>query len=228
MALREQMNRIADQVANGNTIAFKLEEDIMDDVYLDGGNAGELAFTHIGGTTRDYSNGPYQVTERPLDVAIKGDAFFMVETPLGNRYTRAGNFTVDVNGDLVTQQGYRVLGQGGGGVNFAPEDTEISIKEDGTVTANDGEGRGQVGLFRFENPALLERVGANMFKTDIVPDIAEDSMISQGVLESSNVNMISQMTELMNVTHALEMAKKSADRNHEMESDAIRRIARTQ
>ena len=152
----------------------------------------------------------------------------MVETPLGPRYTRAGNFTVDVNGDLVTQQGYRVLGPGGQQTNFAPEDTDISIREDGLVLTGNGEGRGQVGLFKFENPMILERVGANFYRAPIEPPIAEDSYISQGMLEGSNVNMVAQMTELINATRNIEMTKKTADRNHEIEIDSIRRIARTQ
>ncbi len=228
IALQSQQNRIADQVANGNTVAFKLERDVMEEVKLDGGNAGKLAFTEIGTVTRDNSNGPYQKTDRPLDLAIQGDAYFMVETPLGPRYTRAGNFTVNVEGDLVNKDGYRVLGAGGQITNFAPEDTDISIKEDGLVTVGNGEGRGQVGLYKFENPMMLERVGANMYRSEIIPDIAEDSVISQGMLEQSNVNMVTQMTELINVSRGIEMAKKTADRNHEIELDSIRRIARNQ
>lgn len=225
-ALVSQQNRIADQVANGNTVAFKLERDVMSDVSLDGGNAGPMAFTDIATTTRDNTNGPYQQTERPLDLAIQGDAYFMVETPLGPRYTRAGNFTVDLNGDLVTEQGYRVLGPGGQQTNFAPEDTDISIREDGTVLTGDGEGRGQVGLFTFDNPMVLERVGSNLYRAPVEPIISEDARISQGMLEGSNVNMILQMTDLINVARGIETTKKLSDRNHEIELDAVRRIAR--
>ncbi len=228
VALTDQQNRIADQVANANTVGFKLESDVMDDIILDGGNAGSMAFTHAATVTRDNSQGPYQKTDRPLDLAIHGDAYFMVETPLGPRYTRAGNFTVNVDGDLVTQQGYRVLGPGGQQTNFAPEDTDISIKEDGQVIVGTGEGRGQVGLFSFENPMILERVGANLYRAPIGAQISEDSKVSQGILESSNVNMVSQMTELINVSRGIEMTKKAADRSHDMEIDTIRRIARVQ
>lgn len=225
IALFKQQDRIADQVANANTVAFKGEKDVFAKHVLDGGNAGPLAFTEIATTTRDNSQGPLKRTERPLDVAIQGDAYMMVETPLGNRYTRAGNFTIDANGDLVTPQGYRVMGPGGQQTNFAPEDTNIVIREDGVVTANGGETRGQIGLFHFDHPESLERVGSNLYRTSVTPQVAEDSKLAQGMLEDSNVNSMMQMTDLINVSRGIEMASKTLDRNHQMELDAIKRIA---
>ena len=219
-------NRIADNIANLNTTAFKAEKDFASFMTYQADDSKKIAFSNLFASKRDLSEGPFQKTGRSLDFAIKGEGFFKVETPLGYRYTRAGNFTLDEEGNLVTMQGYLVLGAGGQQTTFLPEDSQITVKEDGAVVVGDlQEARGQIGVFIFSDMQSLERVGHNLYQSSEVDVATEESQINQGVLESSNVNSVRMMTELLDISRQITRTKQLIDRKHQIELDAIKRIA---
>mgnify|MGYP002064057616 CR=1 FL=1 len=107
----------------------------------------------------DVSAGPLKKTGNPLDVAIEGPAFFAVDTPDGEQYTRKGSFIVDADGNLTTADGFAVLGQGG---PISVTGSQVQIDASGKVSA-DGKEVGQLRLVRFDAPEALEKTGDALF-----------------------------------------------------------------
>ncbi len=223
--LFKTQGRVADMVANVNTTGFKGEHDVYGELArrMDDGN--KLSFSNIETTKRDFSQGSIVTTGRQLDIAINGPGLFMVETPRGNRYTRAGNFKVSAEGLLVTKENYPLVGPGGGFVEFAQGDSDIIIREDGLVSAGLQE-RGQIGLFIFENEHSLIREGNSLYRSDELPRTAEieESKIAQGMLENSNVSSVISMTELIEVSRGIETTGKLMSGHHDLQMNFIRKI----
>ena len=207
IALRE-LEKIAHNVANVNTTGF--HQDHLWITSWEGGRDphGPVQFASDQGVIRDLQPAPLQHTKRPFDVAIQGEGYLALETPQGIRYTRAGNFRLNPQGVLVSLEGYPVPSAEGTVMTLQPTDTEVTIRDDGTLqvrTPNTGEGpperRGSIGMFSFQNPRLLERLGNRLYRAteEPTPDTATNTMV-QGMLEGSNVNSVLGMTELVEVT----------------------------
>ena len=113
MVLRDQMDVVANNLANANTSGFKAEMMLMSEVELPADPTTELSYVQDFATARDFSPGTLRPTGNDLDLAIQGDGFFAVQTPDGVRYTRVGRFQLDQDGILVTSHGYPVLASGG-------------------------------------------------------------------------------------------------------------------
>lgn len=223
--LFKKQDGIADMVANANTVGYLGEKDVFGELLTTTAPTEHLSFSKISTVKRDITPSSMQATARPLDAAIVGDGYFMVETPLGNRFTKAGNFRIDPNGTLVSQEGYPVIGPGGGLTIFAEGDTNIDIKDNGTVTANNEE-RGQIGVFSFDNEQLLERVGANMYRSNEAPTPSLNFQVAGGMLQNSNVNPISSMTDLMSVARSIESMKRLEKGHHDLQKNMIRTLTR--
>lgn len=162
----------------------------------------------------DYTQGPLKQTDVPLDVAIEGEGFFMVETPQGRRYTRNGNFSIDRNKNLVTSNGYPVVGSIiNGKENIIKIDGgNVSVLSDGTVTV-DGEKRGKLKIVTFDKPYSLDSEGNSLYKPRTFNmNVYESSefQLHQGFLETSNADPVQSMVEMI-----------SAFRNYEANQRAI-------
>ena len=124
---------------------------------------------HDRATWHNFSTGATRQTGNPLDVSIDGDAFLVVQTPRGERYTRNGALQINATGELVTNGGDRVLGDGGP-IQFQPTDSNISINPDGTITVREGgnaasdSARGRLRLVRFDQVQTLLKDGSSMFR----------------------------------------------------------------
>lgn len=144
----------------------------------------------------DLSPGSVRDTGRSLDVALDGNGFLAVQTPRGERYTRAGSLTLDANGQLVTQSGELVIGQGGA-ITLPPG--EVTIGEDGSVSVK-GQIAGRLKIVRFNDPrTALVKEGGTLFAPTGTERPREDTQtrITQGALEMSNVNAIGEMAAMM-------------------------------
>lgn len=224
--LLKTQDRIADMVANQNTTGFKAEKNSFKELVAKTEDNKKISFSKISGTTIDTSQGSIISTGRQLDIAINGKGFFMVETPMGPRYTRAGNLAINPEGALVTKEGYPLVGPGGGNVELAEGDSGIVIRENGLVTTEAGEDRGQIGIFNFNNPQLLERVGKGMYKSPEDAQVADDTAkIVQGVLEGSNVNPVSSMADLIKVSRAIDNIKNIEKQINDIKLTAIQKLA---
>lgn len=171
----------------------------------------DLSGVHVNTPAIDFVAGPMNRTGAPLDMALDGDGFFVVNGPDGPLYTRSGTFQLDADGQLVTPDGLPV--KSASGTLTIPPNTPVSkivIGADGTVRAGKEE-LGQLDIRRFDDPQSLEVVGATLFQAP--PDlIAEPSTarVVQGVREMSNVSPVNELVNLIAAQRHYEMSQKAA------------------
>src|SRR3981189_2461794 len=147
MTLERQMDVVANNVANVNTNGYKADKSLFQEYLKSGahednfvGRDRAVSYVQDFGTFKDLSQGPSEQTKNPLDVAIDGGGFLVVQTPAGERYTRDGGVQINNQGQLVTASGNPVLGTSGP-IVFQPTDKEISITADGSVSVLAGVSR---------------------------------------------------------------------------------------
>jgi flagellar basal-body rod protein FlgF len=231
VALGRELDVIANNLANVSTTGFKARnarfaEYLMPKARGDAFQAPDrkVGFVIDRGTALDISSGAIEQTGNPLDVAIKGDAFFAVQTPAGERYTRSGSFQVDATGTLVTNDGFPVLSEGGP-VAFGPQETGVAIAPDGTVSTSQG-ARGKLRLVRFDDPQALSNEGANVFSSRVPPQPAGlRASLEPRALERSNVRAIVEMTRLMDVNRAYSGVAAMIGRMDEVKRSSMAKLA---
>lgn len=223
-AQQTRLDTIANNLANVSTTGFKRSRDAFQDLFYQEmayGGQGETGTrmelgtgTRVAGIERDQAQGMLIATSNPLNVGIQGDAMFVVETMDGERlYTRDGTFSKDADGMLVTAGGLRV----GGDIEIPEEAELVTIDYDGTVHATVGEGQdvvlGQIETVRFVNAAGLFARGNNLFAPttasgepiDVEPGAAQ---LVQGYLEGSNVDVASELIDMIQAQRAYELNSK--------------------
>ncbi|WP_028879203.1 flagellar basal-body rod protein FlgF [Terasakiella pusilla] len=217
--LRREMTSVANNIANMNTQAYKRESMMFDDylVRSDGGErimGDKLMFVRDVAQYRDLSEGKFDETGNPLDVAIHGEGYFVVDTPEGNRYTRNGHFQLNSNGVLVNTDGHPVLTEDGDQIQTTPGDTRFEISRNGEIHTDAGP-VGKLGIVQFDNPQELEKVSSTLMKSDAAGVQVENPDVHQGKLEMSNVEPIIEMTRMIEVHRAYNRAKSMIDKEDE-------------
>lgn len=205
IALDRRMTTLADNVANANTVGFRATEIKFNDVVADNGKA-KVAFVDQGKEFLSTRNGGMTETNGAFDFAIRGNAYFAVETPAGQTLTRDGRFTLTENGDLVTLNGYPVLDAGGAPIQIDGNAGIVKISADGQLNQN-GAPIAALGLFEADLSAGFMRAGNSGIIPTIAPEPVVDRIdagVAQGYIEESNVNPIAEMTQLITVTRAFE------------------------
>lgn len=219
IALFRDMDAVANNIANANTTGYNAEHLSFNSYLARDVNQGvrnDMSFAYNPNTYRDMSGGPISVTGNDLDVAIEGQGFFTLDTPLGDRYTRAGNFRLDGSGTLVSLEGYPVLDATGQPIILPENATSIEIGELGNIKVN-GEDFGAIGVVQFDNPQLLERLSGRMFKSDAAPNPAESFRVLQGSLEGSNVQPVTELTHMLNLSHSVADTAKFIESMYDLE-----------
>lgn len=217
--LRRDLDIVANNLANMNTTAFKAEELIVVDhpVPPPGDRSGPrepLMFSRDVSTFRDLAEGALEETGGDLDVAIAGEGYLVVETPLGPRYTRNGHLRLNETGQLVTDHGLPVLDRTGGPVGFTPQDGRIAIGHDGSITTDTGT-RGNLRVVRFDQPQEMQIVEGALLTTEEIPQDVATPMLLPGMLERSNVQPILELKRLIEVQRAYDQARGLIDREDE-------------
>lgn len=237
MILERQMDVVANNIANVNTNGFKADHSLFEE-FLNtrahednfSGPDRRVSFVQDRGTFRDLGPGPMQETKNPLDAAIDGSAFFVVQTAGGERYTRDGNFHLNNQGQLVTANGDLVLGNAGP-ITFQPTDHDINIAPDGTVTVLEGINRldsirGKLRLASFDDPQKLEKQGANLYAAGTATAQADSrSTVRQGYIEKSNVNAVEQMSRMVEVMRAYTQTANLLQQESDLHKMAIEKLA---
>lgn len=203
LALFRDLEATANNVANTNTTGFNAEHVLFSSYMAQDANQGDtnpMSFGYDVSTYRDASEGELKATGNDLDVAIEGNGYFVVQTPLGLRYTRAGNFRVDPDGTLVTVDGYPVMDPGNKPIVFGEDAHTIKIGEAGNIAVN-GADYDILNVVQFENPKVLERLNGSLFKSNVTPHPAESARVVQGMLEGSNVQPVKELTHMVTVQH---------------------------
>lgn len=221
--LRRELQVIAHNVANLSTTGFRREGLVFSEFVRDLDHGEEALSMAAANVRQTYlSQGGMTMTGGTFDLAIEGEGFFRIGTAEGERLTRAGHFTPNAQGELVTPDGHRLLDLGGAPVFVPPDAGPISIARDGTISAG-GQPLAQLGLVVPEDRSELSRASGVLHIADGPTLPVENPVILQGFLEESNVNPISEMARLI----AVQRAYESGQRFLENEDQRIRNVVQT-
>lgn len=258
-----KMDTIANNIANASTTGFKRDQQVFSE-YLNSFekeqevntvprnlasiesfyhmNGGDQAAVNPKGTFTDFSQGSLKPTGNPLDLAIEGKGFFEVLTPQGVRLTRAGNFSLNGNGQLVTKSGHPVLKVPSGGGEAGAANTDVSnriiqfngkdihISDSGEIFDN-GESLGQLSVVNALNPDSLIKQGNNNygFKDNMAPQMVQLSApaIRSGFVEGSNVNIVQEMTDMITTQRAFESTQKAINAYDSMADKLVNVVGKT-
>lgn len=233
IALQRKLTVIANNMANVNTAGFKKDSALFEEYIMPKARMTEfqgrdkrVSYVNDTGMYRDFSQGSIQKTGAELDVAISGDGFFVIQTPEGERYTRNGNFQRSNEGLLVTSDGHQVMGDNGP-VLIGQQDTGIVITEDATITTNLGE-RGRLRIVTFNNLAQLQKEGNSYFSSNEPTVPSSSGRTLQGMIEKSNVQPVTELTEMIQTTRAYVSTARMIQQAHELRQTAITRLSGAQ
>lgn len=229
LALREQMEVAANNIANINTPGFKAEG-VMFNEYLnepkDGKPKDAVRQVIDYGTYRDVNAGPLQQTHNPLDLAIQSEGYFSVKTDSGlTRYTRDGSFALNQKRELVTKAGHRLMGEGGA-IVIPAEASKISVTGDGTVTTELGVA-GKIRIVNFDNQQLMVKLGDNLYQASQKGEKpVSDPRVVQGMIEGSNVNPIVEMNKMIELLRLFQATQRMLQNDHERIRGTIQKLTR--
>jgi flagellar basal-body rod protein FlgF len=264
MAQALKIDTIANNIANVNTTGFKKDQQTFGE-YLTAieknpevievpkitasiesfynNNGTDKSFVDSTGTYTNFEQGSLKHTAGKLDVALDGEGFFEIATAQGVKLTRAGNFTIDNEGRLVTKDGHTVVVNSDGQTSD-PLDGEAKrnsvaqfsglanayISENGEVFDGDKK-LGKLSIIKLNNPEALQKVGHSFYeyKSNMTPDVVqmEHPSLKQGYLETSNVNIVAEMTDMIMAQRVFEGTQKAIQAYDQMEDKAINQVGNT-
>lgn len=229
IAMEDRLEVISNNLANVNTSGFKKDAIVFEEFsrFLDTASLypGQYRTTpvdvRVGGYYIDSSPGPYVKTGNPLDVAVMGEGFFVVNTEDGPRYTRSGSFQISSDGVLVNLNGFAVQGEGG---DISIGSGEVVIDSHGGLSV-DGAVADTLQIVDIPQEALT-RDGNGLFslKDGYSPESVDSPTVSQGSLEASNVDPIKEMVALITVQRAYESFQKVIRTVQDSYTQSIRNI----
>jgi flagellar basal-body rod protein FlgG len=240
-AQQTQLDTISHNLANVSTNGYKKSHAVFEDLMYQnmrqtGSNSSEQTTLPTGlqlglgtravATSRSFTQGNLQQTGNPLDLAVRGNGFFEIQMPDGTTgYTRDGSFQVNAQGQLVTNNGYLV----NPGITVPATATSVSVGNDGTVTASlPGQSLpqtiGQIQLASFVNPAGLDPKGQNLYAetaasgtpSAAAPGTNGLGQLSQGFVETSNVNVVEELVSMIQTQRAYELNSKAIQTSDQM------------
>ena len=240
-AQQTRMSVVSQNLANVNTTGYKKSRALFEDLLYQnvvqaGGLTSEQSQSPTGlnlgtgvrvvATDREFSQGNINNTNKPLDVAIQGRGFFEILLPDGTlAYTRDGTFQLDLNGQVVTSSGYQLQPA----ITVPPAAQSLTIGVDGTISvvlpgSPDPLQIGTLQITDFLNPAGLQARGQNMYLETVssgppqasTPGLNGLGTLSQGAIETSNVNVVEELVNMIETQRAYEMNSKAIERTDEM------------
>jgi len=209
---------VANNIANANTTGYK-KDNLFIQVMKDAGLTMAQGQSELKGMDckeyTDFAEGSFVETDNPLNFAIQGRGFFVVDTPEGPRYTRNGNFSMAIDGTVVTDQGYPVMGSSGKIQIPSPQklsETSIVVSERGDISMGNVL-LGKLRIVDFEDLNELKKSGKSLFETEAQEKSAtvdgKTLVIRQGYLEESNVEGIHEMIQLVELTRSFETDQRT-------------------
>lgn len=218
VAQENALDTVANNVANASSPGYQRLRPVFRQALANAQNGDrDLRYGSMARTAVDTAPGAIKSTDRALDVALPQGVYLAVETPRGERYTRAGNLSVDREGALRTASGAPVLGESGAPITAQASGLGVSIAADGTIQQN-GSSIGKLKLVRFERPEALTPEGASLLAVGGAGAVtAASEPITPGALEESNAQPVNAMTELMTTNRTFEAFQKVLDQLGEVD-----------
>ncbi|MCO6412045.1 MAG: flagellar basal body rod protein FlgF [Thiogranum sp.] len=217
----------SNNLANANTVGFQADLARIHAQFVDGPGHGSRAYAVADGGGASYEKGPVQSTGRSLDVAVNGDGWLAVQAPDGSEgYTRAGNLRININGQMLTGAGHPVMGEAGPIV--VPEHEKLEIGSDGVISVrpigqspNTLAEVGRIKLVAPEHRDLVKGEDGLLRMRDGVPASASaDVTLIGGALESSNVNTVEALVDMISLARQFEMSVKVMQTAKEMDEQS--------
>ncbi len=226
IGLTREMQVVANNIANMATTGFRTEGVIFaEHVKALGPDDPSLSLATASARETLLLQGTLTQTGGAFDLAIEGEGFFLIETPNGERLSRAGAFTPNQDGGLVTPEGYRVLDAGGAPVFVPTGAGPVGIAPDGTISAG-GQPVGQIGLVMPVNLLGMTREDGVRFRADDGYEPAAEGRMIQGFLEESNVDPVLEITRMIEVQRTYELGQSFLDKEDERIRGAIRALGK--
>jgi flagellar basal-body rod protein FlgF len=228
-ALWNHLEVVANNLANVNTTGFK-GTDTLFAQYVFNVNQNDrtfkdkVAFTHDFGQIRNLSQGSFNFTGNTYDLSLQGEGYFVTQGDQGQpeRYTRAGNFTVNGDGQLVTQEGRAVLSTNGAPITIPTSAGTVVVQGDGSIVDKDGATIDKLRIVRFDKEQDLKLISGTSFVTAAGQRVIDmdKPKVAQGVLEDSNVNGVVEMTRLISINRAYNDVSRLVEEEHERKRKA--------
>jgi flagellar basal-body rod protein FlgF len=174
-------------------------------------------------TWRDFQTGQMEKTGNALDLALRGEGFFTVNTARGPRYTRSGRFTISQSGQIVDMAGNTLVGTDGRPITISANDTNLTVTSDGSISSD----AGQIGKFRivrFDDQQSIQAEGSSLFNTSQPARVVAQPDVMQGAVEGANVQPIVQLTQMMSEMREFQFASQFVDAEAKREQSAIDQI----
>ncbi|MBS2020686.1 MAG: flagellar hook basal-body protein [Deltaproteobacteria bacterium] len=222
VAQENALDTVANNVANASSPGYQRLRPVFRQALANAqGGDRSLRYGQMAQTAVDTAPGAVRVTERALDVALPTGTYLAVETTRGERYTRAGNLSVDREGAIRTAAGSAVLGESGSPLVAQPSGLGLSITTDGTIRQN-GNVVGKLKLVRFERPEALTPEGSSLLAVGGAGAVTPSTQpITPGALEESNAQPVTAMTELMATNRTFEAFQKVLDQLGEVDRKLV-------
>jgi flagellar basal-body rod protein FlgF len=216
MALSHELDIVANNVANIDTTGYKSDNAAFGEYLMPRaseqqfpGSDRHVSFVQDRATWIDLSQGSIERTGDPLNVAINGPGYLVVQTPTGQRYTRNGALATNASGQLVTSEGYQVIGDSGP-ITFQNTDHDVIISPNGIITVREGSSaadspRGKLQLVSFDQPQLLQKDGSSTFSAPngvTAGPASPNTRVVQGAIEKSNVRAVEEMARMIQITRS--------------------------
>ena len=253
MAQSSRLDTIANNLANVNTTGFKKDRQVFSE-YLSavekpddlGGiprnvasiesfydqRGGDNAYVNPMGSYTNFEQGGLKPTGSPLDVAIDGKGFFEVLTPQGVRWTRNGSMQIDNAGRLVTREGFPILKEGAGDPEqrfLNVNSRNLTISQNGELYEN-GAVTGRLSVVDFKNPDELQKIGNSLYGLKAnaagLPEAKADAHVAQGFTETSNVNVVEEMTDMITANRVFEAAQQAIKAHDQLDDKLINQVGK--
>jgi flagellar basal-body rod protein FlgF len=226
--LLQEMQVVANNIANMASTGYRREGVVFSEFVKSlGPEHSSLSMAAARAHFASDTQGALTQTGRPLDLAIEGRGYFLIQTPEGQMLTRAGTFLRDSEGNVVTPDGMRLLDSGGAAVTAPPDAAALAVASDGTLSA-DGIPIAEIGLWLAPSPESAERRAGSRFAIEGAPVPAgeERGQIVSGFLEASNVSPVAEVARMIEVQRTYELGQNFLDREDERIRAVIRTFAR--
>ncbi|MBS1091211.1 flagellar basal-body rod protein FlgF [Gluconobacter sp. Dm-74] len=228
-AQQRAMSVVADNMSNASTVGYKRENVLFSDFlsHQHGSKQAEGAdtesYTQDRATYRDFQQGDMQSTGNPLDLALGGEGYFQVRTANGVRLTRAGRFEEQQDGAVVDESGNALLDRDGQPIVIPQADHRITISADGVISTETGE-QGQIGIVTAQDDNKLQAEGSRLLRTEQPTTAVERPNIVQGMVEGSNVQMMTEVTKMMEIQRNFQFMAQFVDAEATRQKNAIDKI----
>jgi flagellar basal-body rod protein FlgF len=227
-AMARDFNVIANNIANASTNGYRAEHMLFQEYLARTGSIGlreKLSFVQDIGTYRDTHDGALVQTNNALDLALQGAGYMVLGDPAQELYTRTGIFHLDGSRQVVTSDGYPLLQENGRPIVIPQGAERIRISGDGIVTTEQGEA-GRIRLVRFASEQAMRVAGSGLYATDQAALPATDTKVTQGALESSNIQPVLEVTSMIQMSREYQMVQNLLDSEHTRQQNAFSRITR--